>query len=58
MFNFFVLKKFVCPQDMIGLLRSNIGIDLLQNIGVVWVYIDLPVDVIWQHINLSTLHSF
>ena len=28
------------PQDMIGLLRSNLGIFLLRKFGDVWVYID------------------
>ena len=35
---------------MIGLLRSNLGIFLLRKFGVVWVYIDLPGVVFWQHI--------
>ena len=35
-----ILKEIFCPQDMIGLLRSNLGIFLLQKFGVVWVYID------------------
>ena len=51
-------KRFFCPQDMIGLLRSNLGIFLLRKFGVVWVYIDLPGVVIWQHIHPSTLHSY
>ena len=34
---------------MIGLLRSNLGIFSNAKFGVVWVYIDLPGVVIWQH---------
>ena len=56
---YFFLKRFFCPQDMIGLLRSNLGI---FSIAKVWCclgfYIDLPGVVIWQHIHPSTLHSF
>ena len=33
------------------MLRSNLGIVLLRKFGVVWVYIDLPGVVIWQHIH-------
>ena len=44
------LQDFFCPQDMIGLLRSNLGIFQLQEF-VVWVFIDLPGVVIWQHIH-------
>ena len=51
-------KRFFCPHDMIGLLQSNLGIFLLGKFGVVWVYIDLPGVVIWQHIHSSTLHSY
>jgi len=54
----YFFKRFFLPQDMIGLLRPNLGIFLLRKFGVVWVYIDLPGVVIWQHIHLSTLHSF
>ena len=43
---------------MIGLLRSNLGIFLLRKFGIVWVYIDLPGVVIWQHIHPSTLYSY
>ena len=32
----FLLKRFFCPQDMIGLLRSNLGIFLLWIFGVIW----------------------
>ena len=53
------LKEIFCPQDMIGLLRSNLGI---FSIAKVWCclgfYIALPGVVIWQHIHPSTLHSF
>ena len=55
---YFFKRVFFWPQDMIGFLRSNLGIFLLRKFGVVWVYIDLPGVVIWQHIHLSTLHSF
>ena len=46
---------FFVPQDMIGLLRSNLGIFSIAKVGF---YIDLPGVVIWQHIHPSTLHSF
>jgi len=42
----------LCPRDMIGLLRSNLGIFLLRNFGVVWVFI-----LIYQECNLAA-HSF
>ena len=34
-----------------GLLRSNLGNYLFRKFVVVWVYIDLPGVVIWQHIH-------
>ena len=37
----YFFNKDFCPQDMIGLLRSNLRIFLLGKFGVVWVYIDL-----------------
>ena len=43
---------------MIRLLRSNLVIFLLRKFSVVWVYIDLPGVVIWQHIHPSMLHSY
>ena len=60
---YFLIEIFLspghCPQDMIGLLRSNLRI---FSIAKVWCclgfYIDLPEVVIWQHIHPSTLHSF
>ena len=54
-------NRFFCPQDMIGLLRSNLGIFWLQKFGVYTygrVYIDLPGVVICQHIHPSTLLSY
>ena len=54
----FFFKEIFCPQDTIGLLRSNLGILLLRKFGIVWVYIDLPGVVIWQHIHPSTLHLY
>ena len=53
----FLKEIFFCPKDMIGLLLSNLGIFQLQEF-VVWVFIDLPGVVIWQHIHPSTLHSY
>ena len=38
----FILKRFFRPEDMIGLLQSNLEIYLLRKFDVVWVYIDLP----------------
>ena len=40
--------------NIIELLRSNLGIVLLRNFGVVGFFIELPGVVIWQHINPST----
>ena len=45
--------RFFCPQDMIGLLRSN-----HCDWCCLCLYIYLPGVVIWQHIHPSTLHSF
>ena len=53
-----IVKRFFRPEDMIGLLKSNLRIFLLREFGVVWIYIDLPGIVIWQHIHPSTLHSY
>ena len=55
-----ILKnRFFCHQDMIGLLRSNLG---FFSAAKVWCclgfYIDLPGVVIWQHIHPSTLYSY
>ena len=55
---FAVSKIFFCPQYIIGLLRSNLGIFQLWKFVVVWVYIDLLGVVIWQHIHPSMLHLF
>ena len=46
--NFSGFQRYFCPQDMIGLLRSDLNIFLLWKFGIVWVYIDLPGVVIWQ----------
>ena len=53
-------KEIFCPQDMIGLLRSNLGIFAIA-IAKVWCclgfYFDLSGVVFWEHIHPSKLHS-
>ena len=44
------LKEIFCPQDMIGLLRSNLGI---FSIAKVWCCLGFYI----EHIHPSTLHS-
>ena len=44
--------------NMIGLFQLNHRIFLLRELGVAWVYIDLPGVVFWQHIHTSTLYSY
>ena len=49
---FIFFKEMFCPRDMIGLLRSNLGIFLLRKFGVVGVFV-----LIYQECNLAA-HSF